>query len=187
MFELRNTCTITIFTLLLHMMILCQYTILCQEFPAYHSEEEQDESRILPDGVNEGLYYGEGYAFYEHELEEEVDLVTCYTCHYSVTLQHEQGMINCHEPFNRTGIPQIQCHGSCAVTKTWLQHADFMIVRSCLPNCKNILEPKSVVSCCSGTLCNGERKEVYVVAASLGSVGVVFIMGLIFTVCHKGF
>ena len=58
--------------------------VVSQEFPAYsrnyENEENDGKSRVLPESVNDGLYDSEGYAFYEHPLEEEADPVTCYTC-----------------------------------------------------------------------------------------------------------
>ena len=188
------------------------------------SEESKDTppQQDLPNGVNDNLYDEEGYAFYEHEIgaeyEDDPDVVMCYTCHFSRTHAHEQGMKNCDEPFNETGIPTILCRGSCAKTKTWMRSGkkkriskkkkkseedsgktdvavsadtyddyaeEYMIIRSCLPNCKNIEDPDSSVECCTGTKCNGARPDVYVVASSLGAIGVVFTLGLFYAVCYK--
>ena len=159
--------------------LLCLQHIISQEIPPVPLEE-----RELPDGVNEGIYYDEGYAFYVHPIEEEPDPVACYTCHYSRTSKHEQGMTNCDDPFNEKSIPIISCKGQCAVTRTTLAPDDYMIIRSCLPNCKDLHEPDSSVECCEGERCNGRKAGSYILASSLGVVGAVFIAGLLFSLCY---
>ena len=189
-YMLRNTMYTSRILLFINSVFLFIDYVISQEFPAYNgnyqNEENDGKSRVLPDGVNDGLYDGEGYAFYEHPLEEEADPVTCYTCQYSKTQNHEQGMSNCNVPFNESGIPTISCRGLCAVTKTRLGTKDYMIVRSCLPNCKDMDDSESTVRCCEGVKCNGRVKDVFIVASSLGvTAGSVFLLGLVLTICYR--
>ncbi len=156
------------------------YAVLCQNSP---------DDQLLPEGVNEGLYYDEGYAFYELPAEEEEDSgaeILCYTCHYSKTTQHVQGMSNCDEPFSEKDIPIVQCQGSCAITKTSLgAEEEYLIIRGCLDTCLNMSVPDSSVECCNSSKCNGRKSNTLFLAASLGTFSFIFTMGLMFSVCYR--
>ena len=152
----------------------------------------QEDDLLLPDGVNEGLYDDEGYAFYELSAEEKEaeekqtqDIILCYTCHYSKTAKHVQGMRNCDEPFLEKDIPIAECEGSCAITKSSLdEEGEYLIIRGCLANCQNMSLPGSSVECCTGSMCNGRKPYTMLLAASLGAFSFVFTMGLMFSLCY---
>ena len=152
-----------------------------------NNNDDNDRSPILPDGVNEGLYDGEGYAFYEHPIEPDPEPIMCYSCHYSKTKQHEQGLKNCDEPFNVTGIPMMSCKGSCATTRTTFDGEDYMLIRSCLLDCHNMSEVDSSVECCNRSKCNGRVKPpgYLLEAASLGALGFVLIAGVLCSMCYN--
>ena len=109
-------------------------------------------------GYSWGSNYGGGY--YEYSLEEYNTgpiLLECYTCHFSKRKKHSHGMPNCDEPFKEDGIPTIQCDGQCGRTKMVIGDGEYMMIRSCLPNCHNIDDPLSSVECCGFSKCNGAR------------------------------
>ena len=121
-----------------------------------------------PDHVYDGGDYGgyddyaaryHYYSYRQEEEEAEPALTECYTCHYSIIDHHVQGMPNCAEPFKADGIPTVFCDGRCARTKTIVGQYDFMLIRSCLPNCKTIKDPYSTVQCCAGNKCNGAKNS----------------------------
>ena len=86
-----------------------------------HSENEAGNSDSNPDlslGKEE-----EEYMLYEYpaplpDSKDASKKVICFTCHYAKTSQHEQGMKNCDEPFNKSGIPVVECNGSCAASRS---------------------------------------------------------------------
>lgn len=143
-------------------MCLCvQYmqTVLCQV--GYDVKND----------YNENPEYVEPILDYDY-IVKKPDPLVCFTCHYSRSQGHDQGMRNCDEPFREDGIPTIQCYGSCAITNTSSGHDDYMIVRSCLPNCKDITDPASSVKCCSSDKCNGRtvRNNDAVIMMGTGSM-----------------
>ena len=155
----------------------------CQDYPS-SEKKDQRNNWIWPDDV--GFDYGEGYAFYDIPTEEKPEPATCYTCHFSKTSGHAQGMSNCDEPFNATGIPTINCKGSCATTKTTLGDGEYMIIRSCLPRCKDLREPHSSVNCCSGSNCNGSKADMEMMVTIAGAFGFVLTIGLLIAMCYHG-
>ena len=125
-------------------------------------------------------YYGAG-GFYDYTLEEynaKPKIMECYTCHYSKHKYHEQGMPNCDEPFHNEGIPTIHCEGLCATTRTIIGDEEYMLIRSCLPNCKDIVDPVSSVQCCFGERCNGAVAGVAGLMANI----TVCVIGVMVTV-----
>lgn len=104
--------------------------------------------------------------------------IACYTCHYSRMDGVEQGMPNCNEPFIKEGIPVIICDGYCAKTKTILGDGEYMLTRSCMPNCRSITDAMSSVRCCYGPKCNG---KMYNAADSLriGQWWMVLLVGML--------
>ena len=117
------------------------------------------------DGGDYGGYGTGEYSrnfYYEYKLEKiepEPVIFDCYTCHYTKMEYHEQGMPNCDDPFDDSGIPSVQCEGLCAKTKAIIGKGEYMISRSCLPNCKNIYDQTSTVECCFGSKCNGAKNS----------------------------
>lgn len=144
--------------------INCQvYTSYEYKYP-WELEEYEDPYHYELEDYDGGDYggYGGGYGatrfYYEYELEKpKPEPMQCYTCHFSKRQHHEQGMANCDEPFREEGIPLITCDGACARTRTVIGDGEYMLIRSCLPNCKNVAGPLSIVECCYGTKCNGAR------------------------------
>ena len=130
-------------------------------------------------------YYEDSIINYDYSGKTEP--LECFTCHFSNTQDHNQGMKNCDEPFYEEGIPTINCDGSCAITNTSLGNKDYMIVRSCLPNCKDISDPASSVKCCSTTKCNGRtvRNMEMVTLVGGGSMMVVTMVIFCVLVCVK--
>ena len=94
----------------------------------------------------------------DYELEKirvRPVVAECFTCHYTKKESFDFGMSNCDERFDRRGIPTVTCEGFCATTKSILGYEQYMIIRSCLPNCRNIYDEVTNVECCFGNLCNG--------------------------------
>lgn len=46
--------------------------------------------------------------------------IPCYTCHFIFQHDHQQGPMNCKDPFTSLGIPQVDCYGACAVSNTYI-------------------------------------------------------------------
>ena len=160
-----------------YLVILLPDIITSQIYTSYKIKEKvQINSVSEADNVKIGLkdYDGGDYAgygngdygrdlYYEYSLdkiEHEPVILECFTCHYSRMEYHEHGMVNCDEPFSEEGVPTVQCKGLCAVTKTLLgrkgkEEEEYMLIRSCLPNCKNIYDQDSSTRCCFGYRCNG--------------------------------
>ena len=98
--------------------------------------------------------------FLEYELERvtyKPVILQCYTCHFTQKEFYDFGMANCDDPFDERGVPVIDCQGFCAKTRSILGYEQYMIIRSCLPNCKNIYDEVTSVECCFGNLCNGAK------------------------------
>ena len=131
------------------------------------------------DNYDSNNYYG-GISFYDDTLEEYNDAkpktMECYTCHFSKYKYEEQGMPNCDEPFQDEGIPTITCEGLCAKTRTIIGEGEYMLIRSCLPNCKDIRDPISHVECCYGERCNGAVAGAAGLMASLSVCGTGVIL-----------
>ena len=128
---------------------------LCQIHTVYEIKDptllDNDTAVAIATGTND---------FYDYELEKinyKPVISVCYTCHYTQKDWYDFGMANCDEPFDYRGIPVVSCEGYCAVTKSILGYEQYMIVRSCLPNCKNIYDEGTSVQCCFGNLCNGAQ------------------------------
>ena len=134
----------------------------------------------------EGDYGGYGwgdYQFSEYTLDEVhrgPPNIECYTCHYSKWKGYEQGMANCDDPFNAQGIPIVVCEGLCAKTRTKIGSKEYMIFRSCLPNCKDISDNTSSVECCFGTKCNGAHVAGLLIAANVTICCTIFMLGVFF-------
>ena len=123
--------------------------------------------------------------------------VKCYTCHFSSMSQHIHGMPHCDEPFKEEGVPVVSCEGACAITKNLLDTSsspssssssslsssssrDYMLSRSCLPNCKDMHDAYAVVKCCHGNLCNGRVSSK--AATLLNTMEIVNAICLLFMV-----
>ena len=102
----------------------------------------------------------------------------CFTCHFSRTEEHDQGMKNCDEPFTEEGIPSIKCEGPCAVTNTSMGEYSYMIMRSCMPNCKDISDPESTVTCCSTNKCNGRTHRNIEMVTVIGTGSMIVTMAI---------
>ena len=124
--------------------------------------------------------YIEQFPAYENEKNPgESAIITCYTCHFSRSHGHNQGMKNCDAPFIEAGIPSIQCRGSCAVTNTTISKEEYMVIRSCLPNCKDITEPESSsVTCCGINKCNGQKPRSLVLVTGIGTGSMLLTMAI---------
>ena len=53
--------------------------------------------------------------------------IMCYTCHFHVQKGHAQGMENCRDPFLKSGIPEVACHGPCGVSILWISLLLYLI------------------------------------------------------------
>ena len=145
-------------------------------------EESPGEDTHIEYDIYENMDYGFGaYSFNEYVIPDTEPIVLdCYTCHYSKHKYHEQGLPNCDDPFQEEGIPTIKCEGLCAKTRTVLGDNEYMLIRSCLPNCRDIVEPESSVYCCFGERCNGAKAGAFQTTASLTVCSVVIVFGVIF-------
>jgi hypothetical protein len=67
-------------------------------------------------------------------------------------------MANCDDPFDERWIPVVPWVGFCAITRSVLSgYETYMVIRSCMPNCRNIYDDGTNVECCFGNLCNGAK------------------------------
>lgn len=85
--------------------------------------------------------------------------IMCYTCHFHVQKGHSQGMENCRDPFLKSGIPEVPCQGPCGKIYRRLsvekeKEDEYMVIRNCVPNCKDLRDDKGFTTCCSSRLCN---------------------------------
>lgn len=144
---------------------------MCEKFSTYELIDSPTLSEDNDDGDYNGGDYGDYGDYQDDKFIEEYKLdpivpepvvVECYTCHYAKTEYHEQGMPNCNDPFQADGIPVVKCEGWCARTKSIISDKEYMLIRSCLPNCKNIYDESSTVECCFGSKCNGERNDAVI-------------------------
>ena len=120
------------------------------------NEMTDDQVEFYEGGYN---YGGGGYDYGDDSNGKSATgpvyrIVSCYVCHYTKTLNHEQGLSNCDDPFLPDGIPLVNCDGFCARTKTKMSEGGTMIIRSCLPNCKNVKNHVISIECCVGAECN---------------------------------
>ena len=105
----------------------------------------------------------------------------CFTCHYRRS--RDEGMKNCDDPFHAKGIPLIPCDGSCAITNITTSPQDYMIVRSCLLNCKDIDDAAASVKCCSWNQCNGAGRRQGPTTSMLTVLGTCSVLVLIVICC----
>ena len=141
--------------------------IMCQLHSTYDSQNQNDapENSIGLEGYDGGDYGGYGYGEYGinpyeytlDKIEPAPIILKCYTCHYTKMKYHEHGMPNCDEPFKENGIPVVTCNGLCAKTKSVIGPKEYIINRSCMPNCQTIYDEASTVECCYGNKCNGAK------------------------------
>ncbi len=89
------------------------------------------------------------------ELRASVPVtMACYVCHFRKNNSHEHGMPNCEEKsFDNANVPVVECEGLCGVTIITDKDL-YMIIRSCLPNCRNMYDGVTSVNCCYGDRCN---------------------------------
>jgi hypothetical protein len=106
-------------------------------------------------GYGDGDYAINAYEYSLEKLEPKPIVFECYTCHFTKMKFHEHGMPNCDVPFRAEGVPVLRCEGLCATTKSIIGRDEYMITRSCLPNCQTIYDVISTVECCYGHRCNG--------------------------------
>ena len=139
-------------------VIVCPYVTYERHNPQYPDPEPDTE---LYDGGDYGGYgsydYGKSY-HWEYKLEKiepKPVVLECYTCTYTKMEYHEHGMPNCDEPFQDHGVPVVTCQGLCAKTKSVIGDGEYMMIRSCLPDCKTIYDDLSTTECCYGNKCNG--------------------------------
>lgn len=91
--------------------------------------------------------------------------IPCYSCHFIFQYNHQQGPINCKDPFSTFDIPTVDCRGACAKVYRKLEGKDeFDLSRNCMPHCKEFRTEKENIECCTTKLCNGSMA-----AASLNS------------------
>ena len=118
-------------------------------------------------------------AFYDYELEKikhKPVILRCFTCHYTKRESYDYGMANCDDPFDERGIPVVYCEGFCAITRSVLAgYETYMVIRSCLPNCKNIYDEETKVECCFGNLCNGAKNVTAIWKPDRSLIIVLFI------------
>ena len=62
-------------------------------------------------------YYTE-YEGYNNDPQDHV--ISCYVCTYHVRQGHTSGMSSCRDPFDKFGIPEVECTGACAVSISFL-------------------------------------------------------------------
>lgn len=84
----------------------------------------------------------------------------CYSCSYIVDELYESGMKSCDEPFNKFGIPMVECQGTCGKQINYgTKASEYSIHRNCLPNCQTRDDEEILMSCCTGDLCNGATNK----------------------------
>ena len=131
-------------------------------YKLYENQYELDRQRQL--SFDEYYEYEEIINAYDlptkdyydlHDLRDNRHPIECYVCHYRRMRKHRQGMLNCDENQSiDSTIPVVRCDGLCAVTKSLTGRGEYMIVRSCLPNCKNVRDVLTSVKFCYGDRCN---------------------------------
>ena len=163
--------------------LLCIVNLCCCQIysPYYYDDSLPADHNSPPVDHDEG--FG-AYYFSEYTLEGYHDssepAEECYTCHFSRRKGHEHGMANCDDPFSEAGIPVIKCYGgSCAKTTTTIGDGEYMLIRSCLPNCKDMADSAATVECCRGSKCNGSKVLTTMVVANLTVCGFVLMLGMI--------
>ena len=179
--------------LILHNDVLCNvqvtYEIKSQN-GGYNKSNIETNARLENyDGGDYGGYGNWDYeiSFYEYKLEEirlTQPIIDCYTCHYTKKEYYDFGMPNCDYPFNNKGIPIVSCKGLCGRTKSILWYEQYMIIRSCLPNCKNIYDAVTSVECCFGHRCNGAKSDAVIHYVHSMTIRLVFISAFVCALCY---
>ena len=148
---------------------MCPYVTYERQQPQY---EDPQVDTVEYDGGDYGGYgswdYGKS-VYWEYTLEKiepKPVVLECYTCLYTKMKYHEHGMPNCDEPFQGHGVPVVTCQGLCAKTRSVIGDGEYIMTRSCLPDCKTIYDDLSTTECCYGNKCNGAIRSA---AASLYS------------------
>ena len=106
--------------------------------------------------------------------------IRCFTCHFTRLSDHTQGMSNCDDPFQEEGIPTVDCQGLCGKTRTVIGNGEYMLIRSCLPNCKDMADEHTTLECCYGEKCNGSLPSGYILESDPTLCTIVFILGIVF-------
>ena len=163
----------------LSLLILMLHHCFCQIYsPYYYDESLRGDHQEDYDGYGDGAYHFSEYTLDGYDNDKQA--FECYTCHFSKRRGHEHGMANCDDPFNKEGIPTITCNGLCAKTKTFIADGEYMLIRSCLPNCKDMADTIATVECCHGSKCNGSKVMTMLVVANLTVCSFVLILGVAF-------
>ena len=180
------------------MQFILYYNVLCNVQVTYEIKNQiggynksNIETNVGLENYDGGDYGGYGnwdyeISFYEYKLEEirpTQPIIDCYTCHYTKKEYYDLGMPNCDDPFNNKGIPIVSCQGLCGRTKSILGYDQYMIIRSCLPNCKNIYDAVTTVECCFGHRCNGAKSDAVIHYVHWMTIKLVFISAFVCALC----
>lgn len=136
---------------------------------------EANTQNVANDDYSNSYDYGDyGDRGGSRDYEPKQRRFPCYSCTYHHDPEYPQGDVNCRDPFNSRGIPEVMCNESCALIQLGSINAtEFTVFRSCQKNCREVNSEKKIIKCCNTKLCNDFRSscdsrrpmDIYVYAA----------------------